>query len=84
MIDYEKRAFIAASGQVLTEHLPEDYDHDNWEDENGDGIDAWIVAHAWEPFEYWDAEQLWKQIDDVSTALKSFHSSEVKLALSGR
>lgn len=82
MTDYEKRAFIAASGQVLTDHLPEDYDDPDWEDDDGEGIDTWVVAHAREPYEYWNAEQIWKQIDSVASSLKSFHESEANLTLS--
>jgi hypothetical protein len=73
---YERRAFIAASGQVLCNHLPENYDKENWKSENGETIDEWVVSNAWEPFEYWSAEQLWKQISDVSHALKQFHRKE--------
>ena len=29
MADFEKRAFIAASGQVLTDYLPENYDDED-------------------------------------------------------
>lgn len=79
MTDYEKRAFIAASGQVLCDTLPEDYDDDNWIGENGETIDEWLVANAWEPFSYWEAEDLWKQIDSVAYTLRAFHESEIKL-----
>jgi len=81
MIGHEKRAFIFASGLVLTDHIPENYDIDNWEGKDGESIDDWVVSHAWEPFEQWEAEQLWSQISDVAHSLKSFHESEVKLTL---
>jgi len=79
MNDYDKRAFIAASGQVLTDILPDDYDDEDWEGENGEGIDEWLINHAWEPFDYWSAEQLWKQINELAYSMKSFHEREVKL-----
>lgn len=81
MTDYEKRAFIAASEQVLCDTLPENYDDENWESKDGKTIDEWIVANAWEPHENWEAKDLWKQIDSVAYALKAFHKSEVRLAL---
>ena len=78
MTDFEKRAFIAASGQVLTDYLPENYDDDDWVSECGEyeDIDDWVVNHAWEPYEYWEAKQLWEQINSVAYALKDFHKSE--------
>lgn len=82
MTDYEKRAFIAASEQVLTETLPDNYDDDGWSGSKGETIDEWVVSHAWEPHENWDAKQLWEQIDSVAYGLRTFHESEVKLALS--
>jgi len=82
MTDYEERAFVAASGQVLIESLPDNFNDDSWTGEEGESIDQWLVAHAWEPFEHWDAKQLWSQISDVATTLKNFHSNEVKLTLS--
>ena len=81
MTEYEKRDFIAASGQVLTENLPENYNDENWSSDEHTDIDEWITAHAWEPYENWEAKQLWDQIDSVAYTLKSFHESEVKLAL---
>ena len=81
MTDFERRAFMFASGQVLTADLPENFDDEDWSNDEHDDIDAWIVNHAWEPYEYWEAKQLWEQIDSVAYTLKSFHESEVKLAL---
>ena len=81
MTDYEKRAFILASGQVLTEHLPENYEDIDWSNEDYEDIDEWVVKHAWEPYQYWDAKQLWEQIDSVAYTLKAFHNSEVDLLI---
>lgn len=81
MSDFEKRAFIAASGQVLTVSLPENYDDENWSSDEHEDVDDWIVAHAQEPFEHWEAKYLWKQIDSVADTLKEFHKSEVEVAL---
>jgi hypothetical protein len=82
MTDYEKRAFIAASGQVLTNILPENYGDENWLGDDGETIDEWVVQNAWEPFQHYSADQLWEQIDDVAWALTHFHLNEVKFKLS--
>lgn len=79
MNDFEKRAFIAASGQVLTEHLPENFDDEDWSNDEFDSIDEWIIRHAWEPFENYSANQLWEQIDSVANTLKDFFESELVL-----
>lgn len=81
MTDYEKRAFIAASGQVLAAYLPDDYDDEDWSSDEFEDIDDWIVNHTLEPYEYCSAKQLWEQINYVAYALKDFHKSEVKLML---
>ena len=70
-MNLEKRAIIAASGQVLTELLPEDY-------EEHEDIDQWMVDRAWEPYENWCPSMLWSQISDVAYSLKAFHENELK------
>ncbi len=74
-LDFETRAMIAASGQVLTKRLPHDFN-----ERNSDEMDEFVVEHAWEPYEYWDSKQLWSQINDVATALRDFHKAEVSLS----
>jgi len=73
--DIDIRAMIAASGQVLCQHLPFDFN-----DRDDDEMDQFVIEHAWEPFEGWPAKMIWTQINDVASALKSFHQSEVKLS----
>ena len=75
-----KRAMIMASGQVLCDILPEDYDTRPEVDEDGDGfyIDEWIVENAWAPYENWSAKELWQQIDCVATTLIDFHKKEME------
>lgn len=77
---YEKRAFIAAAGQVIIEDLPENYDSDDWSHDEYDSIDEWLEGHAWQPYEHWSAKQLWEQIDSVAYTLKQFHKNELKLS----
>ena len=80
-MDYEKRAFIAASEQVLTETLPEDYDAENWVSKEGESIDEWLVSHVWKHYKQRDAEWLWGQIESIACTIKEFHSAEVSLAI---
>jgi len=83
MDNYSKRAMIAASGQVLTESLPENYDDENWSSDDYEDIDDWVINHVWEPYEQWNISQLWAQIDSVACTIKSFHESEMKYGSCG-
>lgn len=56
--------YLAASGQVLTRYLP-----NHWEALTDERMDYWLESHAWEPFQYWPAKQLWEQITSVAHAL---------------
>lgn len=60
-MDYDE-AVIEASGQFLTSHLPEDWQE--WED---DEQDEFIIDHAWQPFEYWEAKDIWSEIDQLAS-----------------
>lgn len=46
------------SGQYLTRQLP-----DNWNDMSEDDQDVFLAEHACGFYEYWDARDLWKEID---------------------
>lgn len=70
---YEERALIEASGQVLIEHLPSDFN--NMKDGE---LMVWLESVAWEPYECWDGMQLWEQIENVACTLRRFHESEQK------
>ena len=77
MTDYEIRTYIAASGQVLCEPLPENFNDDDWHTDEYKDIDEWVVANAWVPYQHWDAEQLWEQISSVANTIDTFHKSEL-------
>ena len=68
--------YIKASGEVLTEYLPEDWQ--DWEDEK---LNEWVEKHAWEPYEWWTAEQLWDQIVSVSYIMLEIHIETLEEAL---
>ena len=46
-------------------------------------VREWIVDNAWEPYQYYEAKDLWEMIDSVATALKDFHRQEVHKPLEG-
>jgi hypothetical protein len=56
-----KQDLIWASGHCLTTYLPEDFD--TWTDRK---LNNFLEKHAWEPFEYWPAENIWEQIDSLA------------------
>ena len=65
--------YIKASGEVLTDYLPEDWQ--GWEDED---LNEWVEKHAWEPYEWWSAKQLWKQIASVAHTLMNVYNSALE------
>ena len=58
---------IWASGQFLTEPLPDDYDQ--WS--NGD-FDEFILTHLWEPFEDYDPSFIWEQIEHLALSVRNY------------
>tara|TARA_R110000772_G_scaffold2839_1_gene10329 strand:- start:38039 stop:38458 length:420 start_codon:yes stop_codon:yes gene_type:complete len=68
-----KKLTMWASGFYLTEHLPDDYD--TWDD---DILDEWMIAHAWEPFEFWTLGDVWDQITTLANATRDLLKEEKK------
>ena len=62
-----KSDIIWASGQFLTEPLPDDYDQ--WS--NGD-FDEFILTHLWEPFENYDLSFIWEQIECLALSVRNY------------
>ena len=56
-----------ASGQFLTESLPDDYDQ--WSDEE---LDDFIDNHIWEPFENLDPSFIWDQILNLAKSMRDY------------
>ena len=65
--------YVRASGQVLTENLP-----NHWDALTDDRLDYWLEKHAWEPYEYWSAKQLWEQITSVAYLLLDVHNEAME------
>jgi hypothetical protein len=59
-LTYEN-ATILASGHYLCKSLPAGWE--DWEDEKKD---KFVEENAWQPFEYWDAKELWREISQLS------------------
>ena len=62
-----KSDIIWASGQFLTESLPDDYDH--WRDEELDDV---IDNHICEPFENLDPSFIWDQILNLAKSMRYY------------
>ena len=62
-----KSDIMWASGQFLTEHLPDDYDQ--WSNEK---LDDFIDDHKWEPFEDYDPSFIWEQIEHLALSVRNY------------
>ena len=62
-----KSDIIWASGQFLTEPLPDDYDQ--WSNEK---LDDFIDDHKWEPFEDYDPSFIWEQIEHLALSVRNY------------
>ena len=62
-----KSDIIWASGQFLTENLPDDYDQ--WSNEK---LDDFIDDHKWEPFEDYDPSFIWEQIEHLALSVRNY------------
>lgn len=65
------RAVIMASGQYLTDYLPE-----NFYEMNDDELEEYVEAHIWEGVENLPAEEVIAQISQTADMLIRFHNQE--------
>jgi hypothetical protein len=70
----EERAWVAASGHILTENLPFDYAQ-----RDDDEMDEFVTDNVWEPFEGWPAKDIWFEISSIADTIMAVHKNEVKL-----
>ena len=56
-----------ASGRYLTRSLP-----DHWYDMDDKCQDQFLEDYACELYEYWDADDLWKEIDNLAYDVHHF------------
>jgi len=58
MTEKEKNDIVWASGHYLFESLPNNFI--DWTEKK---LYKWIEQHAWQPFEYWEGEEIFDEID---------------------
>ena len=64
MLTFEDRCFQWASGFYLTEHLPDEwFDEDEYNEEDQD---EFLESHLWQPFEFYDARMISKEIASLA------------------
>ena len=69
-----KSDIIWASGQFLTEFLPDNYDL--WSNEK---LDDFIDDHKWEPFEDYDPSFIWEQIEHLALSVRNYIDQTQKI-----
>mgnify|MGYP003120624915 CR=1 FL=1 len=64
-VEYDK-LFAAISAHFLTQELP-----NNWHDFTHDELEGWFVEYAVETYEYWDWEQVYAKIADITDTVQT-------------
>ena len=67
MTEKEKKDIIWASGHFLFERLP-----DNFNDWTEKKLYKWIEKHAWQPFEHWEGEEIFIEIDSLVCSMNEY------------
>lgn len=67
MLTNKKRAMILASGNYLTRNFPDNFD--TWEE---DELDQFMEENSWEPFENWDVDDVYVQIEQTANMMIKF------------
>ena len=62
------------SRHFLTEELPA-----NWDELPDEELDEYLVAYAWEPFQYWEADKIAEVIDAVASDVENMIKDETLL-----
>ena len=69
---------IWASGFYLTEDLPKNFG--KWSEKK---LNKFLVDHAWQPFEYYEADDIWEHIERLADQGRTYferNQTEVKNA----
>ena len=61
MLTFEDKCFQGAAGFYLTEHIDDDWFELDKEDQ-----DEFLESHLWEPFEFYDASMISKEIASLA------------------
>ena len=68
-LSFEDACFQWASGFYLTDHLPDEwFDPEEYDDEEKDDL---LESTLWEPFEFYDAKQIAKEIASLAYWIQS-------------
>jgi len=62
-----KKDLIWASGKYLCTFLPDDFD--KWSNRK---LNNFLEKNAWEPIEFWPAEDIWEQIEDLALSVNEY------------
>ena len=68
---------IWASGFYLTEDLPKNFG--KWSEKK---LNQFLVDHAWQPFEHYEADYIWEQIERLADQGRTYferNQTEVKI-----
>ena len=69
----DKKDLIWASGFYLTEDLPEKFD--KWSEKK---LNKFLVDHAWQPFEYYEGDDIWEHIERLADQTRTYINHEKK------
>ena len=69
----ENKDFEWASSFYLSHDLPKD-----WDVMEDDKLFSTLEELAWQPFEYWDAESIYKEIESLSSSVRTYIKQENK------
>ena len=69
--DEWRKLFARMSCHFLTERLP-----DNWHEMSDNALDEFFEKHVWEPFEYWDTDDVFDQIASVTNEAFEFFEEQ--------
>jgi hypothetical protein len=69
----ESKDFEWASGFYLSQDLPKD-----WDVMEDDKLFSTLEELAWQPFEYWDGESIYREIENLSSSVRTYINKENK------
>jgi len=69
----ENNDFEWASSFYLYEDLPK-----NWDDMEDDKLFSTLEELAWQPFEYWEGEDIYNEIEKLSSSVRTYINKENK------
>lgn len=69
----EGQDFEWASSFYLSSDLPK-----NWDDMEDDKLFSTLEELAWQPFEYWEGEDIYNEIEKLSSSVRTYIKKENK------